>query len=131
METEADRRLRRIMLTVLLTIIALPVIAFAVLCLWISATQGAPPAMFAGLPPDFRDERPWTARMAQTFPAGTPEAVLVQRLRGEGFTVDTTTRSGTYTWGNGVPCNHTVQIGWSAGAGRVTASRARYMNACW
>lgn len=131
MRTAADQRLRRIMLAVLLAIIALPVLAFAGLCVWLNATQGRPPALFADVPQDFTDEAPWTARMAATFPAGTPEAVVIERLKADGFEVDQTARSATYGWGNGVPCIHTVQAAWSAQDGRVTTATARYGNACW
>ena len=131
MTATGDERLRRTLLVILLAVLALPVIAFAALWIWVASTQGKPPAMFADVPRDFTDDQLWVARMNVTFPTGTPEAVLVQRLRSEGFEVDPLSREGRYEWGNGIPCNHTVEVGWSADSGRITAGRARYMNACW
>lgn len=126
MSAADDDRLRRIMLTVVL---AAPVVAFAVFWIWVEANREYPPELFADVPQDFTDEGPWVARMAQTFPPGTPEAVLIRRLRAEGFEVDPVARSATYGW-SAFPCDHDIEARWSAARGQVTTTFARYMNAC-
>jgi len=110
-------------------LLAVPLLAFVALWIWIESNTGDPPKLFADVPQDFRDDGPWVARMVATFPQGTPETVLIQRLRAEGFEVDPVTRSATYGWSTLV-CDNDIEARWSAVEGRVTTTFARYMNAC-
>lgn len=129
MTKSRDERLRRILLAILLGMLALPVLAFGVLWVWIEASAGDPPALFADVPEDFINDGPWVARMNATFPSGSPEAVLIQRLQGEGFKVDPAARMARYDWSHGF-CAHEIHAAWTAEDGRVTDSRARYANVC-
>ena len=130
MKTGRGNRVLRVALALLITTVALALAGFAALWIWMASTEGHPPRMFSDLPVDFRNERPATARMAETFPPGTPEGVLVARLQEEGFEVDKTSRRAVYAWGNGFPCSYSVDATWTAKDGRITSSRALYGNAC-
>lgn len=87
------------------------------------------PALLKDLPAqaDARD-RAFAGRVAQRFPAGTPEPQLREQLATQGFTVDSARRA---QWQHArFPCRDFAQIEWDAEGGKVTATRALVWQAC-
>jgi hypothetical protein len=58
----------------------------------------------------------FTARLNRTFPAGTPEAILISKLRKQRFTVDPKARAAKFD-GEWLPCNYLYDVRWSVDPG--------------
>jgi hypothetical protein len=118
-------------LTIMLAIIAVPIVLFAVFYAvawwWLESTRhGKPPELARNVA---NLQTGWQLRLKETFPVGTPEAVLVSRLRDDGFQVRPDLRSARLNWGQ-FPCDYSFTAVWAAPNGRVTAVDGEWMQTC-
>lgn len=86
------------------------------------------PALLAGLPSDVDASNvELVRRVAQQFPAGTPEVAARKTLLDQGFTVST----GEAKWDRSeFPCKTFVTIRWAALDGRIVSTSATRFQAC-
>ena len=93
---------------------------------WVKTQREPPPALAAGLTAPYEQ---WPALVQRTFPEGTPEAVMVARLKADGFQVDPVAHRAFYDWKD-FPCIGRASVEWSAGDGRVTRVDGDWQNVC-
>jgi hypothetical protein len=72
----------------------------------------------------------WPERLAQHFPIGTAETLVVDTLQSQGFAIDRPARTAKAHWAKGI-CEHNVDVAWNAGdAGVITSIDGRYFPTC-
>lgn len=89
------------------------------------------PARFAEAPPAFR------ARIAEAFPPGSSEVVLIQRLRAEGFDLQNLDIQGAYLDERQAnlarpssACALTWRVRWRAERGQIVSASGAYGGVC-
>ncbi|KMO27782.1 hypothetical protein VP06_29850 [Methylobacterium aquaticum] len=97
------------------------------------------PALVRGLPARFADaDSAFRARVAEAFPLGSSEEILIRRLRGEGFDVHALDRRGSdrsEARGASVSlpssaCTLTWRVRWRAQAGTIVSASGDYGGTC-
>lgn len=106
--------------------------AWFVLLLFVTACGDGPREP----PPIARDldvsieNKEWPARLSRRFPLGTPEAVVLDTLKAESFTIDRSARKAKARWTKGI-CAHDVDVVWTVdGAERITSIGGLYFPSC-
>lgn len=122
---------RSILLKIALGAVGLVIAGFVIVygVTWWALAQsqhGRPPALAQGVS-DL--DTGWPVRLRQTFPPGVPEAVLIRRLRDEGFEVQPKARSARLNWGR-FPCDYTFTAAWTAQEGHIETIDGRWTQAC-
>ncbi|CAX25041.1 protein of unknown function [Methylorubrum extorquens DM4] len=105
------------------------------LALW-HASKPSPasrPLLAEGLPPSFQEaDQAFSARILSKFPAGSPEADLIQALDAQGFQRRDIgkVRSSSFVQ-QALPCKLMWDVDWSANeGGEITHIEARYHGVC-
>jgi hypothetical protein len=76
------------------------------------------------------ENKEWPERLARRFPTGTSEALVLDTLQSQGFTIDRPTRTAKAHWTKGI-CEHDVDVSWQVGdAARITGIGGRYFPTC-